>query len=158
MPVAVAPAVDALLDVAHDEQGMPFACQHIGYQGAEHLPLERAGILELIYHDVLVADTGFLQYEVRVALFERIAQGVRCFREQHTVLVLQTGLYLLQEALHQPHIVQARTGEHALAVYLPAPRRLLVDTQQERVGGLRQFILRQPAEPIFARKRLVAGE
>ena len=85
---------------------MPFACQYIRYQRLKHLPLKCAGILELVYHDVLVADTCFLQYEVRVALFEGIAQGVCRLSKQHTVLVLQTSLYLLQQTSHQPHIVQ----------------------------------------------------
>ena len=74
VPIAVAPAVNALFYIAHNEYGLSPGGENLLQQRQEHLPLQFACVLELIYHDVAIADTDFFQYEIGVTGFEGIAQ------------------------------------------------------------------------------------
>ena len=58
-PVAASPAVDALLDVAHDEAAF-LLCQAFLQQQMEVLPLHARGILKLVNHYRIDGGTDFL--------------------------------------------------------------------------------------------------
>ena len=60
-PVAVAPPIDTLLHVADDEVGP--AAHGLIEQYAEVLPLNVAGVLELVYHDVFQLGTHLFKDE-----------------------------------------------------------------------------------------------
>ena len=76
-PGAASPAVDALLDVTHDEiaaaDGLVFEEQRL-----ENLPLQRAGVLELVNHHVVQFCTDFIEIKRGVRAFEQCGQKERC--------------------------------------------------------------------------------
>ena len=75
-PGAASPAIDALLDVAHDEiaaaDGLVFEEQRL-----ENLPLQRAGVLKLIDHHVVQFCTDFIEIKRGVRAFEQCGQKER---------------------------------------------------------------------------------
>ena len=60
-PVAASPAVDALLDISHDEVLAAFVAHGFQQKYAEVLPLDGGRVLELVYHDVLQLGTYLLE-------------------------------------------------------------------------------------------------
>ena len=100
-PVARAPAVDALLDVA-DNQVLGVLMAHALFeQHLEVLPLDGAGILELVYHDVLQLGAYLLEDERRVVVFdERVEQLLRVAEQKPIGLIIQRS-HLVFDAVQQ---------------------------------------------------------
>ena len=75
MPVGSAPAVDGLLDVTHNEVGFPLG-DAVGKEWLEVAPLQQAGILRLVQHQVVVAVADLFIDERRVVIVDDAAQQV----------------------------------------------------------------------------------
>ena len=104
MPIAVSPTVDRLFDIAYDEYGVSRTCQHILYQLADDAPLETAGILKLIHQNMMIANTGFLQNEIRVSCPKRFAERTGSLRQEGTIGFAQIAMDECLQRCHQLHI------------------------------------------------------
>ena len=165
MPVAVSPAVDGLLDIAHDEEGVAFARQQILQQLAYDAPLQAAGVLELVHQHVVVADACFLQDEIRVSFAQGFAERACRPRQQGAVRIRQIALDQGLERTHQLHIAAETDGqlERVIAVrkvfrQLGRPNGVLHHLRRQFSPfagfGVRQLRLRQSAETVFRRDLL----
>ena len=122
MPVAVAPAVDGLFDVPHDQQRVARAGEHVAQQLFYYAPLKPARVLKLIDQHVLVADACFLQNKIRVSCLQRLAQRACRTGEQRTVRFRQ--------------ITQDNSLQRSHQLLVPAE----LDCQEERVVRLCQLL------------------
>ena len=111
MPVSVAPAVDRLLDVTDDEQGVSFARQHVLQQAIDDRPLQLTRVLELIHQHVVITDAGFLEDEVRIAVPQCVAEDTRRTTEQGAVVLLKVPQDDLLQGTHQLHLMAQRDGQ-----------------------------------------------
>ena len=87
-PVGIAPAVDALLHVAH-YQVLVVVSVALLEQRAEVLPLNVGSVLELVYQEVLVAHSHLFVHEGRVAAGYDILEDDVRFVEHHHVLLFE---------------------------------------------------------------------
>ena len=71
-PIAVAPAVDALLHVAYNEVLSVLAAHRLLQQHLEVLPLHGAGVLELVNHDMFQLRAYLLEDKGRVAAVNQL--------------------------------------------------------------------------------------
>ena len=67
-PVARSPTVYTLLYIAYDEVGVVFMAHALLQQHPKIFPLDSAGVLELVYHNVVQVSTYLLEYKGRVAV------------------------------------------------------------------------------------------
>ena len=81
-PVAAAPAIDALLYVAHDEAALPVRTQFAN-ERTNALPLRAARVLKLVNHGVLIARASLFKHKRRVAVFHHFAQQELRYGEEH---------------------------------------------------------------------------
>ena len=120
-PVAVSPAVDGLLHVAHD-QAVLALCQSFQQQQAEVVPLHAARVLELVNHHVADGRPYLFEDKRRVPLLHQpVQQGVRV-RQQEAVLFPVQRLHLLVYVVQQLQLVQVLPRQ-AAAVHRPVPLR-----------------------------------
>ena len=110
-PVARAPAVDALLHVAHDEVGSSLMTHGFVEQHAEILPLHGGGVLELVDHHMLQLGADLLEDEGRVAAVDERVQQLLGITEQETVGSLVELVHLLLDAAQQAQLVEVAKGE-----------------------------------------------
>ena len=101
-PVAAAPAVDRLLDVAHDEYRLLFGLRHgVLQQREEVFPLAGRGVLELVDHEALEAVAHLFVDERRIVAPDELREQVFRFRKQQRVLLgtepLHTGVEVRQQ-------------------------------------------------------------
>ena len=82
-PVAVAPAVDALLDVAH-EQSLAARSEFLEEQLLEVLPLHAARVLKLVDHHVVDEGAYLLEDEGCIAALYHLAEKGRRGTERET--------------------------------------------------------------------------
>ena len=100
LPVTSPPSVYALLHVAH-QQTVSSAGQVLYQQITKVGPLHPAGILELIYHDMVELCASSLQDEGCITAFHHLAEQDRRAAEQE-LSVLRTNIGgLLLNCLHQ---------------------------------------------------------
>ena len=94
-PVAAPPAVDRLLDVAHDQhRGRPALRHGVLQQGQEILPLLHGGVLEFVDHEVFEAVADLLVDERRVVVADEFREDVFGLREEHHVFLVAHLLHL----------------------------------------------------------------
>ena len=94
-PVAAPPAVDRLLDVAHDQHRGRLALRHgVLQQGQEILPLLHGGVLEFVDHEVFEAVADLLVDERRVVVADEFREDVFGLREEHHVFLVAHLLHL----------------------------------------------------------------
>ena len=101
-PVAVTPTIDALFDVANEE--VVAARRLVLYeQHLEVVPLQSAGILELVYHYVVELRAYLLENKRRIRLLHQLAQQSRGLAQvELVVLGIDTVSFLLY------HVQQAQ--------------------------------------------------
>ena len=118
-PVAASPAVDTLLDVAHNQVFAVAMAHGLEQQHAEVLPLHGAGVLEFVYHDVLQLRANLLEDKRRVAVAdEGVKQFLRVAQQEAVSLVVHRA-YLIFYTAEQPHLVQVAQGECGRLVESP---------------------------------------
>ena len=101
-PVAAAPAVDRLLDVAHDQhRGLLGLGHRIAEERQEVLPLLDRRILKLVDHEAFEAVADFLVDERRVVVSDEFGEDVFRLGEQHHVLLVAHALHLGVEVREQ---------------------------------------------------------
>ena len=108
LPVAVTESVDALLAVADDEQCLSGRSDDVANQVHEHVPLQQAGVLELVDHQMAVADTCLLEDEVRVTRTQCLGECHGSVGEQGGVRAQQRALDAILQCAHQTHVIQVR--------------------------------------------------
>ncbi len=87
-PVASAPAVDRLLDVAHEQHALRLGLRHgILQQRQEVAPLAGRSVLEFVDHEALEAVAGLLVDERRVVVADQLGEDVFGLGQQHDVLL-----------------------------------------------------------------------
>ena len=84
-PVAAAPAVDALLHVAHNQVLSALVAHGLFKEHLEVLPLHGRGVLELVDHDVLQLGAHLLEDERGVAPLDELMQQLLGVAEQEAV-------------------------------------------------------------------------
>ena len=101
-PVAAPPAVDRLLDVAHDQHRGRLALRHgVLQQGQEVLPLLDGGVLKFVDHEVFEAVADLLVDERRVVVADEFREDVFGLREEHHVLLVAQLLHFGVEVRQQ---------------------------------------------------------
>ena len=120
-PVAAPPAVDRLLDVAHDQHRGLLRLRHgVLQQGQEVFPLLQGGVLEFVDHKTLETVAHLLVDERRVVVADELREDVFGFREEHHVLLVAQLLHPLVEVRQQGEaavvLLQQVAGVPALAV------------------------------------------
>ena len=125
-PVAVAPAVDALLHIAHDEVLGILAAHRVLQQHLEVLPLHGAGVLELVYHDMFQLRAYLLEDEGRVAAVYQFVKELLRVAQQEAVLLLVQLAHLLLDAAQESQLREMGQREVGALVELPLAG-LLVD-------------------------------
>ena len=109
-PVARAPAIDALLDVAHDEVAAA-AAHGLAKQHLEILPLHRTGVLELVDHHMVELCANLLEDERRVAAVDERVEQLLGVAEQEAVALLVELAHLLLDAVEQSQLTKIAQGE-----------------------------------------------
>ena len=100
-PVARAPTVDALLDVAYDEIGGVLVAHGLGEQYVEVTPLDGRGVLKLVNHHVLYLGANLLEDERRIALTDERVEQLLSIAEQEAVVEFVELVYLFLDAAEQ---------------------------------------------------------
>ena len=111
MPIAVSPPIDGLFDIAHDEESVSGTGKNVHQQSPDDAPLQPAGVLKLIHQHVVVADTGFLQDELRIAVSQRLTQRPCRLGEQRTVSLREVALDEVLQRTHQLHVSAEPDGQ-----------------------------------------------
>ena len=144
LPVAAPPAVNRLLDVAHQKDRYLLRLRHgVVQQGQEVAPLARRGVLELVYHVALEAVAHLLVDERRVVVADELGQDVLRLREEHRAL-------LVAEALH----LRVEVGQQGEAAVVLAQQRRGVpqpDVEPEDVADVAQQGLQPGDERLCGR-------
>ena len=117
MPIAVSPSIDGLLDVAHDEQRVACAGKHVHQQPPDDAPLQLACVLKLIHQHVVVADTGFLQDELRITVPQRLTQRPCRPCQQRTIRLREVALDEVLQRTHQLHISAEPDGQREGVIF-----------------------------------------
>ena len=116
--IAVAPAVDGLLDVAHDEALMA-ACRVLLQQRAEVIPLQAARVLELVDEYVVYLCARLLVDECRVAWSRGHAHEHEARVSQHEAAVAPAVLpYLRFDAADELQLVEVLADERNGILFL----------------------------------------
>ena len=105
-PVAGAPAVDALLDVADYEIFGVCVAHALLEQYLEILPLNRRGVLKLVYHDVFQLGSYLLEDERGVAVLDERVQQLLGVAEQEAVGLVVHLAYLFLYTVKKTQLVQ----------------------------------------------------
>ena len=96
LPVRAAPAVDGLLDVAHDKV-VAFFGLALQQQREEVLPLDGGGVLEFVEEEMVVADAGlFIDKRGVAAVDDAAKEAVRILEVEDVPLLLQGGEFFPQ--------------------------------------------------------------
>ena len=139
-PVATAPAVDALLHVAHDEVLGAFVAHRLLQQHLEVLPLHGAGVLKLVDHDMLQLRANLLEDEGRVAAVDELMKQLLGVGKEESVLLLVELVHLLLDAGQQSQLTQVAQRQVGALVELPLARLLVEGLAQQvaqrRVGQM----------------------
>ena len=112
-PVAGAPPVDALLDVAHYQVAAILMAHALLQQHLEVFPLYGAGVLKLVYHDVAELCAYLLEDKGRVAVLYQGVQQRLCVAQQESVgLGVQDSHFFLDtaEQAQLVHVPQREVG------------------------------------------------
>ena len=113
VPVTAAPAVDALLDVAHDEVAALLRFT-LPQQREEILPLDVGRVLELVQQEMLVAHAQLLVHEGRVGAADDLAQQGIGFVQAEDVLLrrqrVEFFIKLARQAELEKQLVQQQGG------------------------------------------------
>ena len=111
-PVSASPAVDALLDVAHNQAAFLLR-QTLLQEQVEVFPLHARSILKLVNHHRIDGGADFLVDKRSVAFpNQAVKQGVGV-RQQETVVRLILQPHLLVDVRQQPQVVQVTQREVA---------------------------------------------
>ena len=133
-PVAAAPAVDRLLDVAHDQHRGLCGLRHgVLQQRQEILPLLDRGVLELVDHEAFETVADLFVDERRVVVADELREDVFGLREEHHVL-------FVAQLLH-PFVEVRQQGEAAVVLAqqvagVPAPHVGVVEIAHLPEQGL----------------------
>ena len=73
-PVSLPPAVDALLDITHNQIVRVGLCHAVVKQLPEVLPLNRTCVLKLVNHDVFQIGSHLLEDERRIGVSHQCAE------------------------------------------------------------------------------------
>ena len=104
-PVSASPAVDALLDVAHNQAAFLLR-QTLLQEQVEVFPLHARSILKLVNHHRIDGGTNFFVDKRSIALSNQaVEQGVSV-RQKETVVRLILQPHLLVDVRQQPEVVQ----------------------------------------------------
>ena len=87
VPVALSPAVNGLLYIAHHQVVMVFG-QRIQHQRPEILPLQSRSILKLVDHKVVVHHPGFFVHKRRVGTIDNFLDKMAGIGDQHNAFLL----------------------------------------------------------------------
>ena len=140
-PVARAPAVDALLHVAHDEVLGLLVAHAFLQQQLEVLPLHRAGVLEFVNHDILQLSAYLLEDEGGVAVADKCMQQLLRVAEQEAVGLVVQLANLLLDAVQQAQLAEVAQRQVGRLVQ-PVLAGALVDgiAQYRHQGCLGQHV------------------
>ena len=106
-PVAVAPTVNALLHIPHNETLIP-SIKTVLQEWQEVPPLQFAGVLKLINHDVLIARSGSLIDKGDVAIAHHVAQEVCRISQDKAVGLLVLLAEGFIDGVKQHHFIDVR--------------------------------------------------
>ena len=73
---------------------------------AEVFPLQCTGVLEFVYHHMLIADAGFFEDEICIARAQGLGKRAGCFGKQTAIVLLQYAVDGISEILYQHQITQ----------------------------------------------------
>ena len=114
-PVGIAPAVDALLDVAHDQvaarSGLAFLQQR-----QEILPLDAGRVLELVEQEMLVAHAQLLIDERGAGAADDVAQERVGLVQAHHVLLGRQGVEFAVEFARQAQLREQRVKDQGRGI------------------------------------------
>ncbi len=136
-PVAAAPAVDRLFDVAHEQHRLLVRLrQRVLQQGQKILPLLDRGVLKLVDHEAVEAVAHLLVDEGGVVAADELGQQVFRLRQEHQLLfvaeLLYAGVEIAQQGEAAVGLAQQRSG---VAQRLQAVVRLAQRAEQRLQHG-----------------------
>ncbi len=135
-PVAAPPAVDRLLDVAHQHHRRGGRLRHgVVQQRQEVLPLALRGVLELVDHEAVEAVAHLLVDEGGVVASDELGEQVFGFGEQHGVLLVAHALHLGVEVREQREAAVVLPDEIAR---VPLPQVVVVEGAHASQEGLQR--------------------
>ena len=104
-PVSVSPAVDALLDVSHNQTAV-LLCQTLFQQQMEILPLHARGVLKFVDHHHVDGRTDFLIDKRGITFADQsVKQSVRV-RKEKTVVRFVHAAHFLIDMYQQRQVIQ----------------------------------------------------
>ncbi|EJX06958.1 hypothetical protein EVA_04922 [gut metagenome] len=111
-PVAVSPAVDRLLHIAHN-QAVGSLRKALQQQQLEVVPLHAAGVLKLVNHHIADVGANLFEHKRRVAIFHQLMKQRVGVRQQEAVVLLIQQAHLLVDVGQQLHIIEILQREQA---------------------------------------------
>ena len=138
LPVGIAPAVDALLDITHDEVAARLRLALL-QQGQEIVPLDVGRVLEFVQQEMLVAHAQLLIHEGGVGAADDLAQQGVGLVQAEDVLLRREGVELLVELASEAQLVEQavqQEGRTVVAVGFVEKRSELFRCGEGALAGL----------------------
>ena len=145
-PIGIAPAVDTLLDIAHDKVVTTFAFR-LADERVEVLPLQRTGVLKLIYHIVVqVLPHAFVNERCLLSVYHLVNEHID-IGDRHASYLLVGHADLVRDILYESDGVEvlrnSRSGIIVSKSFIKDARHLLIERLQLRlVEGEDSILLR----------------
>ena len=132
-PVGIAPAIDTLLDIAHDEVVTSFAFR-LADERVKVLPLQRTGVLKLIYHIVVqVLPHAFVNERCLLSVYHLVNEHID-IGDRHTSYLLVGHADLVRDILYESDGVEvlrnSRSGIIVSKSFGEDTRHLLIERLQ----------------------------
>ena len=107
-PITIPPTINGLFDVSYNQTVCSLR-QPFEQEQFEVAPLHSAGILKLVYHDIMDICPYLFEYKRGVTVFHQLVkQGVRVWQQKTVVVVVQLTYFFVDigEKLHFIEMLQ----------------------------------------------------